>query len=69
MNRFSTQNENGSGENGFLKRVVGAEFGNHSYQDPFTGTGRYIPGNAPVAPISIGLLNSVNLMLLLSFLR
>ena len=56
ITRFSeTSGTAGEGENGFFKRVVGNEFGNPTYQDPFTGTGRYVPGaSAHVMPISTG---------------
>jgi hypothetical protein len=55
MNLFSTQNEDNGPENGFFKRVVGTEFGNQPYHDPFTGSGRYVPGSvATVAPTNTG---------------
>jgi len=59
MNRFSAEKASTAqtGENGLFRRVVGAEFGTPAYQDPFTGTGRYVPGSAPqaAAPTNTGL--------------
>ncbi|KAL7070899.1 hypothetical protein ACQ4LE_009669 [Meloidogyne hapla] len=54
MSRFSTQNDNKPANDGFFRQVVSEEIGNATdFQDPITGSGRYVPGSSSVKPIAI----------------
>uniref|UniRef100_A0A914KKQ2 PUL domain-containing protein n=1 Tax=Meloidogyne incognita TaxID=6306 RepID=A0A914KKQ2_MELIC len=54
MSRFSTKNDNIAANDGFFHQVVTEQNGNAAdFQDPITGSGRYVPGSSSVKPVSI----------------